>query len=467
MNRGKCRCAVGRSNRGPEANPDPRSGQGPERGPERGSGRKPEQEPGRAARPEPPPPGTTPHAPPDPTPPPDPAPAPPGSASAPPPDPARPDPAPPDPTPLDPAPPGHAPALPDPAPPGPAPAPPPGADRTGADRTAGDPAANPADRPTHPHTRTRTRTWLRAAASAASLALAAYLVAALVPALGGVGWAALGQRLADVGPAPLLGLTALWLAGLWAYTHVLTGSLPGLRRTRAFSLNAAGSAVSNLLPFGGAAGVAVTAVMASSWGHTARAIATSAVVTGLWNAVFRVALPVVALAVQGAAVLGHGVLAATTATAGALALAVVALTRLRWLAGLLGGRARRWLLRLHRETGQVVRAGWVGMTLGMTAYLVLQALLLWCCLAATGARLPLAALVAAFAVSRLLTLAVITPGGFGVSENGTIALLLALGTPPEPAAAGVLLFAFFTYVLEIPLGGALWLSWSVRRARSA
>ncbi|QTR01396.1 flippase-like domain-containing protein, partial [Saccharothrix algeriensis] len=319
----------------------------------------------------------------------------------------------------------------------------------------------------HTRTRTRTRTWLRAAASAASLALAAYLVAALVPALGGVGWAALGQRLADVGPAPLLGLTALWLAGLWAYTHVLTGSLPGLRRARAFSLNAAGSAVSNLLPFGGAAGVAVTAVMASSWGHTARAIATSAVVTGLWNAVFRVALPVVALAVQGAAVLGHGVLAATTATAGALALAVVALTRLRWLAGLLGGRARRWLLRLHRETGQVVRAGWVGMTLGMTAYLVLQALLLWCCLAATGARLPLAALVAAFAVSRLLTLAVITPGGFGVSENGTIALLLALGTPPEPAAAGVLLFAFFTYVLEIPLGGALWLSWSVRRARSA
>ncbi|WP_211347175.1 lysylphosphatidylglycerol synthase transmembrane domain-containing protein [Saccharothrix australiensis] len=313
----------------------------------------------------------------------------------------------------------------------------------------------------------RTRTWLRATASAASLALAAYLVAAVVPAVAGVGWDAITDRLTDVGPLPLLGLTALWLAGLWAYTHVLTGSLPGLSHTRAFSLNAAGSAVSNLLPFGGAAGVAVTVVMASSWGFTARAITTSTIVTGLWNTLFRVALPLLALAVQGAAVLGHGVLAATLTTAAALAVAVVLVLRLRRLAGLLRGRARRFLVRLHRETARVVRAGWLGMTLGMTAYLALQALLLWCCLDLTGTGLSIPALVAAFAVSRLLTLAVITPGGFGVSENGTIALLVALGTPAAPAVAGVLLFAFFTYVLEIPLGGVLWLSWWVRRARSA
>ncbi|MGW4114175.1 lysylphosphatidylglycerol synthase transmembrane domain-containing protein [Actinosynnema sp. NPDC004786] len=310
------------------------------------------------------------------------------------------------------------------------------------------------------------RRWPRVLASLASLGLAAWLVVALVPAVGGVAWSAVGARLRDVGVGTALWLTALWLAGLWAYTFVLTASLPGLRHTQAFGLNAAGSAVSNVLPFGGAVGVAVTAAMASSWGHSARAITTSAIVTGLWNAASRTALPLLALAVQGAVVLGDGVLAATVAAAVALAAAVAVLLRLRWLGRVLGGRATRFLLRLRRQTGHVIRQSWRRMTLGMLGYLLLQGVLLWWCLAAAGVHLGLGPTVAAFAVSRLLTLVVITPGGFGVSENGTIALLVGLGTPAAPAVAGVLLFAFYTYLVEIPLGGAVWLTWSARHARS-
>ncbi|MEU4447300.1 lysylphosphatidylglycerol synthase domain-containing protein [Actinosynnema sp. NPDC050801] len=308
--------------------------------------------------------------------------------------------------------------------------------------------------------------WWRVTASLASLGLAAWLVVALVPAVGGVAWTAVGAQLREIGPGTALWLTALWLAGLWAYTYVLTGSLPGLRNTQAFSLNAAGSAISNVLPFGGAAGVAVTAVMASSWGHSARAITTSTIVSGLWNALSRAALPLVALVVQGAVVLGNGVLVATVTAVAGLLVAVVLVLRMRWLGRLLGGRATRFLLRLRRQTAQVIRASWRQMTAGMLAYLLLQGVLLWWCLAAAGVHLGLGATVAAFAVSRLLTLAVITPGGVGVTENGTIALLISLGTPAAPAVAGVLLFAFFTYLVEIPLGGAVWLSWSVRRARS-
>ncbi|MEU4743844.1 lysylphosphatidylglycerol synthase domain-containing protein [Actinosynnema sp. NPDC023658] len=310
------------------------------------------------------------------------------------------------------------------------------------------------------------RPWLRLTASLVSLGLAAWLVVALVPVVGGVEWTAVGAQLRHVGAGTALWLMALWLAGLWSYTYVLTGSLPGLRNTQAFTLNAAGSAVSNVLPFGGAAGVAVTAVMASSWGHSARAITTSTIVSGLWNALSRAALPLLALAVQGAAVLGDGVLAAAVTAAVVLLLGVAVLLRLRWLGGLLGGRAARFLLRLRRQTGRVIRAGWRRMTAGMLAYLLLQGVLLWWCLAAAGVHLGWGPTVAAFAVSRLLTMAVVTPGGVGVTENGTIALLVGLGTPAAPAVAGVLLFAFFTYLAEIPLGGAAWLSWWARRARS-
>ncbi|NUT48824.1 MAG: flippase-like domain-containing protein [Saccharothrix sp.] len=303
---------------------------------------------------------------------------------------------------------------------------------------------------------------LRVVASLASPVLAAWLVIALVPVVGGVTWSAVGDRLREVGPGTALGLTALWLAGLWAYTYVLTGSLPGLRHTQAFSLNAAGSAISNVLPFGGAAGVAVTAVMASSWGYSAHAITTSAVVSGLWNTAARVALPLLALAVHGPAVPTDEVLVAAVTAIGVLGLVAVVLLRPRWF----GGRATRFLLRLRGQTGRVVREGWRRMTLGMLAYLLLQGVLLWWCLAAAGVQLTPGQAVATFAVSRLLTLAVITPGGVGVTENGTIAVLVGMGAPAAPSVAGVLLFTCFTYLAEIPLGGAAWLGWTARRARS-
>src|SRR5205085_805017 len=65
--------------------------------------------------------------------------------------------------------------------------------------------------------------------------------------------------------------------------------------------NCAGSAVSNLLPFGGAAGVAVTFTMAGSWGHRKQAIAASTLVSGAWNVLSRLALPAAGLIVSIAA----------------------------------------------------------------------------------------------------------------------------------------------------------------------
>jgi uncharacterized membrane protein YbhN (UPF0104 family) len=308
------------------------------------------------------------------------------------------------------------------------------------------------------------RRWVHLLGTVGSLGLAAWLLVIVVPHLTGDGWRAILAQFQGIGIGVLIGLTVLWFGGLWAYTYVLTGSLPGLRNGQAFALNAAGSAVSNLLPFGGAAGVAVTVAMATSWGHPVAAIATSTVVSGVWNIASRLVLPVlavVALAGSGV-VVDERIVTVTWVAAGVLAamLAVLALPE-RWL---------KWapvVVRSRRAISTVVRTGWAKMTGGMVGYLALQGLLLWACLGATGVWLGLGATVAAFAVSRLLTLVVITPGGVGVSENGTIALLLALGHPAAPVAAGVLLFAFFTFVIEIPVGGLAWLRWSVRRARSA
>src|SRR5437762_13902482 len=132
--------------------------------------------------------------------------------------------------------------------------------------------------------------WVRVVASVASPLVAGLLLAVALPRITGADWAAIGARVGALSTPTLLWLTILWFAGLWSYTYVLTSSLPGLTHMQALVLNCSGSAVSNLLPFGGAAGVAVTFAMAGSWGHRRPAIAVSTLVSGAWNVFSRLAL---------------------------------------------------------------------------------------------------------------------------------------------------------------------------------
>ena len=82
-------------------------------------------------------------------------------------------------------------------------------------------------------------------------------------------------------------------------------------------------------------------------------------------------------------------------------------------------------------------------------------------------HLGVGAVIPAFALSRLLATAPIAPGT-GVSEGGTAALLIALSAQPASTAAALLLFAFFSYAMEIPVGGLAWLTWAAaKRWRTA
>jgi uncharacterized membrane protein YbhN (UPF0104 family) len=85
------------------------------------------------------------------------------------------------------------------------------------------------------------------------------------------------------------------------------------------------------------------------------------------------------------------------------------------------------------------------------------------CLAAAGETLPLAELIAVFSLNRVLTSAVVTPGGSGITETGTAALLIHFDVDAGPAATAVILYSFFTHIIEIPLGGLVWAGWLLRR----
>ena len=87
----------------------------------------------------------------------------------------------------------------------------------------------------------------------------------------------------------------LWATGLFVYSFVLTAALPGLSRQRALNLNLTGSAVANVLPFGGAAGMSLNYLMMRSWGFSTAGFSAYTLITNVWSVLLKLALPAVAL----------------------------------------------------------------------------------------------------------------------------------------------------------------------------
>lgn len=315
---------------------------------------------------------------------------------------------------------------------------------------------------------------------AGALALVAWL-----PQHSGSSWTEVARVVGDV-PLPLLAaLVTLWLAGLVASSFALSACLPGLTVRRALTLSLTGSAVANVLPLGGGAGVGLNYAMARSWGHRSGAFAAYTVVTNLVDVATKVA--VVAAAATVVLASGHealpgslapvalGVAAAVLLTASLVLRAPVARAVGRRVddlvarLGRLAGRPLRSRLdeRLPEVAGSslaLLRRAWVRVVAGSTGYAFLQAVLLAWCLRACGVHVSLALVAATYATDRLLTLVPLTPGGVGLVETGLLAAVLAWGVPSGPALAGVLLYRALTYAAEVPVGGALLLGWLVAQA---
>lgn len=302
-------------------------------------------------------------------------------------------------------------------------------------------------------------------------------------------WGEIAHHLGSVGWAHAAELFAIMAFGLWCYTFTLTGSLPGLTHSKALMMNLGGSAAGNLLPGGGAAGVAVTYLFGRSWGFSRLAISTSIIVSGVWNVLARVALPLLGIAVLAwdqtalppsvrRAAFGAAVMALIT-----LAVFIAMVVSDAW-ASRLGAFVDRWIghliakfrrgakkgrridlaavLRNQRSRlASVTAHGWPAMTFGVIGFLGVYFVLFWRTMEFVGVDMPLPQLFAAYAIGRLLTAVGVTPGGLGITEAGTLSVMVAWGGEPAPAAAGVLIFALYTHLFEVPLGALGWLGWSL------
>jgi putative heme transporter len=318
-----------------------------------------------------------------------------------------------------------------------------------------------------------------------SIAVVVVIFVFAIPAITNSDYADIFDQYSQLSAWTIVGLFVVWLGVMFIYTGVLTAALPGLKRLQALVVNFAGSAVSNVVPFGGAAGVGATYAMQMSWGFDAASITLAILVTGVWNVFTKLALPLLALAallLAGEAT--GGLVVPTVIGLAVLATGVVLFTlvlRSETLAESLGGFAERVATRAlrligrppapvrdvvldfrHRSLG-LLRTSWKRLTVWMLVYNTGQFVLLLLCVRALGTttdELGWVEVFAAFAFANLLTTIAVTPSGVGFVEAGAVAALIAFGGPEAGSAAAVFLFRGLTYLMEIPLGALGWVVWA-------
>ena len=323
---------------------------------------------------------------------------------------------------------------------------------------------------------------------AVSLVVVVALFAFAIPSIVGSGYGEIFEHLKQLTIVELIELTSFWILVMFVYSFVLTNAMPGLTHPQALVVNFAGSAVSNVVPFGGAAGVAATYTMTMSWGISAPAVTLGILVSGIWNVFTKLGLPVLSLAILVVAdrstaglvvptLLGLVVLAGGIVCFTLILRSDLLAERIGRLAERVGSAAMR-LVRRPPVTGwhdavvdfphrsrELIRARWKALTFWMLAYNLGQYLLLLMCvrmLGTTNDELGWIEVLAAFSFANLLTTIAITPSGVGFVEAGTVAALIAFGGNDVGSAAAVLLFRGYSYVLEIPVGAAAWVVWATR-----
>ena len=280
-----------------------------------------------------------------------------------------------------------------------------------------------------------------------------------------------------------LGLVAVW--NLTTYWYVQMAALPGLSVQQAAVLTLSSTAISNTVPAGSAVGIGVSAAMLRSWQFRRSLVTLALLVSGIWNNLAKLVLPLFALtvlALEGdvsagrvvGAVLGVVALLACVAVFALMLRSEQAAVRL----GLLSQRAANAVLRLLRrpaaegweiatsrfreKTIGLLRRRWLPLTVAtVVSHLSLYAVLLLALRhVGVGERdVGWAEVLAVFAFVRLLSAVPITPGGLGVVELALTAGLVAAGGPRAGVVAAILVYRALSYLLPVPLGVLTYVWW--------
>jgi len=318
-------------------------------------------------------------------------------------------------------------------------------------------------------------------------------------------WTAI-QAMSTLSLVLLLAVTVL---NVGVYVLPYQASLPGLPYGPAFVVRQTSFMISNVIPAGGAFGLAVQYAMLSDYGYGPAATSAAIGATSTWNLMVTLTLPVVAVVllvftggataneVTGAVV---GVVAVVVMV-GLFALVLRSEAAARRLGGV-GDRLVTWfthrfrrgqgkdkdkaaaaadaddsvpetavtdsLVRFRDQLYDLVRDRWHLITVTSVAQQLCQfAILLVAFYAIGGSNTGVdpTQVFAAFALARLAGFIPITPGGLGTVDAALVALLVSYGADQNVALAADLVWRAASYFPQVFIGIGTFLYWRRRSRR--
>jgi uncharacterized protein (TIRG00374 family) len=331
--------------------------------------------------------------------------------------------------------------------------------------------------------------WRKIAGSVGGVAIVAVVFAVLLPRI--ADYSDVWDVMTSLTDGELVALAVATAINVATYGPPWMAALPGLNYRQSMVLTQASTALSVAVPGGDAVGIAASYAMLRGWGFERSSVAVAVVVTGVWNQIVNVVLPVLALSLlllsggSSPLLLTAGLIGMAAIAALAVALALV--LRGEPQARATGERGERLANRVLRLARRRPRAGWgeavvrfrrdtIDLLARRWAVITVAAFVghlavfgvLMVSLRATGVdagQVSWVEALAAWGLVRLLTAIPATPGGIGIVELGLSSALVGFGADNAEAVAAVLLYRVLTVVPTLVLGGVLGLTW--RRHRVA
>lgn len=290
-----------------------------------------------------------------------------------------------------------------------------------------------------------------------------------------------------------LGLIALATVGLIiVYVFPYTAALPGLKFKPAFLTRQTSFMISNVVPGGGAFGLAAQYGMLTSYGYKPAPVTSVIGITSVWNTIVTLSLPVVGLIVLAATGQANAeatmvTLIAMAAVATMIILLVLILrseefarklgrivnSTVQWGAGLLKKDvdfdAVDAVVEFRASIVDVVRERWVLITLANVGQQLAQFFILYLAVIALqggfGGPVTLMEAFVAFSFGRLATFIPVPPGGLGTTDAIITGILTAFGMPNNDALAATMVWRAATYFPQVIIGGISMLVWRRGQAK--
>ena len=289
-------------------------------------------------------------------------------------------------------------------------------------------------------------------------------------------------------------LLIMTVVNIVVYVWPYQASLPGLKYGPGFVVRQTSFMISNVIPAGGAFGLAIQYSMLSSYGFGAAETTAAIGITSTWNTFVTLSLPVFgslalvaigqgtgpAYALAGIGLLAIGAIIALFAAvlwseSSARRIGRLGDRMIGWTYGLFKKEpsfdVTEWVVNFRNSTVDVIKDRWLRITATNYFQQFMQFLILWAAVYAIqgGTTAPVSFVEAfvAYAFGRLASFIPITPGGLGTVDAAITAILVAFGAANSDALAAVMVWRALTYFPQVFIGAGTFVVWRRKQRKAA